>query len=169
MQRPELSTVPEFYHKYVNLVAEENAADAIAANGAEALSFFQSIPAGKWNYRYAEGKWSIKEMVQHLIDAERIFSFRALCIARDEAQSLPGFDENAYAAASDADRRSQADLLDEFSSVRKATTLLFRSFTEEQIGKTGRANNNPITVNAIGFITAGHVKHHLQILKERYL
>ncbi len=164
-----MSTIPEFYHKYVQLVQEDSVADALKANTRAALDAFDGIGDERWSYRYQEGKWSIKEMVLHVIDAERIFSYRALCIARGETGSLPGFDENSYAARSDADRRTKADLLQEFEAVRQATLLLFQSFSDAQLAQTGVANNKPIGVNSIGFIAAGHVQHHLTILKERYL
>jgi hypothetical protein len=150
-------------------VQEETVEDALVSNTQKLLSSFQQIPDEKWDHRYAEGKWSIREMVQHMIDTERIFSYRALCFARGEKVSLPGFDENTYAAASNAGRRSKEELVEEFSIVRQGTLLLFRSFTEEQLNSTGVANNNPVSVNGIGFITAGHVLHHLNILQERYL
>lgn len=169
MAKPSLESIPAFYHKYVQLIEEENVADAIANNTDNLRSLLQTIPNEKWDYRYGEGKWSIKEMIQHMIDAERIFCYRALCIARGEAQSLPGFDENAYADASKAAARSRQELESEFEAVRKATLLLFQSFDEEQLSKTGVANKNPITVNGIGYIIAGHATHHLNILKERYL
>src|SRR5215204_3545829 len=124
MPKPDLSTVPEFYHKYVNQIREENVNVAIEVNSKAALSFLQNIPDEKWDYRYAEGKWSIKEMVQHIIDGERIFSYRALCFARGEKISLPGFDENTYAAASKADKRNIKDLLEEFASIRKSVQQL---------------------------------------------
>jgi hypothetical protein len=108
-------------------------------------------------------------MVQHIIDTERIFAYRALCIARGEKTSLPGFDENNYAAHSAADRRKKEDLIEEFDVVRRSTTALFQSFTDGQLMATGIANNNPIEVNGIGFITVGHVTHHITILRERYL
>ena len=169
MARPDLATIPEFYHKYVKLVTEDSATEALAKNARQAQEFFETIPAEKWDYRYAEGKWTVKELVQHMIDTERIFAYRALCIARGETQSLPGFDENTYAAVSAAGKRSKAELTEEFATVRKATGLLFRSFDEEQLNRTGTANNKPITVNGIGFITVGHVLHHLNVLQERYL
>jgi uncharacterized damage-inducible protein DinB len=169
MPKPELNTIPEFYHKYVKLVAEESAVEALTASTPLMLTFFHKIPEQTWDHRYAEGKWSIKELVQHMIDTERIFSYRALCFSRGEKGSLPGFDENTYAAWSDADRRNKEDLIREFSAVREATLLLFRSFTEDQLNRTGIANNNPVSVNGIGFITAGHMLHHLDILQDRYL
>jgi hypothetical protein len=169
MPRPDLSTVPAFYHKYVTQTKEDDVNAAIQANTAASLSFFRSIPDDKWDYRYAEGKWSIKEMLQHIIDADRIFSYRALCIARGEKASLPGFEENEYAAASNADRRSPEELISEFETLRKSIQQLFASFGEGQLSSVGVANNNPISVNAIGFIIPGHTQHHLSVLKERYL
>ena len=169
MARPDLNTVPAFYHKYVNQVQEENVNDAIQKNTESSIAFLNSIPEEKWEYRYAEGKWSIKEMVQHIIDTERIFSYRALCFARGEKQSLPGFEENGYADASRADRREIRSLIEEFETVRKSIEQLFASFDEEQLSGIGHANNNPVSVNGIGFIIPGHVQHHVNVLKERYL
>ena len=169
MPKPNLQSTPSFYHRYVQLIEEDNAVDGLKSNTAKLQAVLQSIPDNKWDFRYADGKWNIKEMVQHMTDAERIFCYRALCIARGETQSLPGFDENAYADASNASARGQEELKEELAVVRKATELLFHSFSEEQINRSGIANHNPITVNAIGFIIAGHAMHHLNILKERYL
>ena len=169
MPRPDLAEVPEFYHKYVNLIQEETVTEAIQKNTERILPYLKTIPAEKWNHRYAEGKWSIKEMVQHIIDTERIFSYRALCFARGEKLSLPGFDENTYAAASKADKRTSEELIAEFESVRKSIAFLFDSFDAEQLRATGVANNKPLSVNAIGYIIPGHVQHHINILKERYL
>lgn len=169
MPKPALTTIPEFYHTYVNRVEEETIMDALQNSHEKISRQIQDVPVGKWHYRYAEGKWSIAEMVQHMIDTERIFAYRALCISRGETASLPGFDENAYAANSNGDSRSRESLLEEWTAVRKATLLLFNSFTDEQISRTGTANNKSISVAAIGFILAGHALHHIQILKERYL
>lgn len=169
MPKPDLASIPEFYHKYIQLVQNDDAVSALENNTAQTLLFLREIPEEKWSYRYAEGKWSIKEMVQHIIDSERIFSYRALCIARGEKASLPGFDENSYAAASEADKRIKEELVEEFETSRKATVLLFRSFSQDHLFRTGTANNKLINVNSIGFITAGHVMHHLNILQERYL
>lgn len=168
MAKPDLKTIPEFYHGYVKLVNEDSAAEAITNNAEKLRSFLQNISDDKWDFRYTEGKWSIKEMVQHLIDAERIFCYRALCIARGETQSLPSFDENIYAAASKADNRSREELKGELEVVRKGTQMLFRSFDDEQLERTGISNKNSISVNAIGYIIAGHATHHLNVLKEQY-
>lgn len=169
MPRPDLATVPVFYHKYVNQTKEEKAIEAITSNTNSALTFFREIPNEKWDYRYIEGKWSIKEMLQHIIDTDRIFSYRALCIARGEKASLPGFEENDYAAASKADRRTGVELINELETLRMSIQQMFASFDEEQLAMTGIANGTPISAGAIGFIIPGHTQHHLNILKERYL
>ena len=169
MPKPDLSTVPEWYHRYINQVQEEDLDKAIQTNTETSIQFLHSIPEEKWNHRYADDKWSIKEMIQHIIDAERIFSYRALCFARGEKTSLPGFEENDYAAASKADTRSKEELIEEFETVRKSIQQLFNSLDEEQLHSVGIANNNFISVNAIGFIIPGHVQHHINILRERYL
>jgi len=169
MPKPNLQEVPSFYHNYINQVPTENLKEAFATHTANLYHFLKDIPEEKWAYRYAEGKWSIKEMVQHIIDTERVFGYRALCIARGEQAPLPGFDENTYAAASKADKREIRGLLEELKAVQTSTTLLFQSFDEEQLSATGNANGKTINVNAIGFITVGHVLHHINILQERYL
>jgi hypothetical protein len=169
MSKPDLTSVPVFYHNYVNQITEDNLDKAIELNTISTIELLQSIPGEKWSYRYAEGKWSIKEMIQHIIDGERIFSYRALCFARGEKTSLPGFEENDYADASKADKRSKEALMEEFETVRKSIQQLFASFDEEQLNAVGVANDNPISVNAIGFIIAGHVQHHVNVLNERYL
>lgn len=169
MSKVELSRVPEYYHKYINLVATRELDEAFAHYPTEFINFLLTIPADKWDFRYAEGKWSIKEMVQHIIDTERIFCYRALCFARKDQTSLPGFDENYYASNSMAGLRTKEDLVEELKAVQYATALLFRSFTPTMLNETGTANGNPVYVKGIGFIILGHIQHHQNILKERYL
>ena len=169
MPKPDLQRVPAHYHNYINLVPHNNLKEAFIIHQVELYNFLKGLPDEKWSYRYAEGKWSIKEMVQHIIDTERIFAYRALCIARGEEAPLPGFDENSYAAASKADKREKEHLLEELKAVQTSTTLLFQSFDDEQLSTTGNANGKPIDVDAIGFIAVGHVLHHKKIIQERYL
>lgn len=135
----------------------------------ETISFFKKIPANKELYAYAEQKWTIREILQHLIDTERIFCYRALRIARNDKTNLPGFDENDFARNSKANSRTLQDLTEEFKTVRHATLSLFRNFDAEDWTKTGMASNSEISLRAIGFIMAGHVIHHQRIIKERYL
>ncbi len=169
MPKPQLQTVPEWYHKYIAAVPEDELKTAFVRHQNDLVNLLQNLPANKWNHRYAENKWSIKEVVQHIIDAERIFYYRGLCFARREKVSLPGFDENDYVAASGADARTEVSLLEELKLVQLSSTLLFLSFTEQQVNATGIANENQMSVSAIGFITVGHALHHLNIIKERYL
>ena len=118
---------------------------------------------------YAEGKWTIKELLQHMIDSERIFAYRALCIARGEEASLPGFDENRYAGNSLANMRLLKDILEEYDLVRRSNLLMFRSFTSEMLDNVGTANGKQISLRGLIHVTAAHERHHINILAERYL
>lgn len=131
--------------------------------------FVQEIPMDKHDYRYAEGKWTIKDIIQHLIDVERIFAYRALRFSRGDTTELPGFDESAYADVAHANNRHLKDLLTELATVRQATMQLFSSFNEEDLLKRGVASNNMVSVRALGFIIIGHQNHHMKIFQERYL
>mgnify|MGYP003556812899 FL=1 len=169
MSKPIEGTFPPPFATYINKVNEDVLADAFKNQQELIASFFDSIPSNKWDYAYAEGKWTMKEMLQHIIDTERIFAYRSLCIARKEKQSLPGFDENEYADNSNAGNRSWQNLVEELKLVRRTTEILFESFSEDILHQSGISNNNPVTVNALGFITVGHINHHVGIIKERYL
>ena len=169
MLNVDLSRVPEYYHKYINKVTEPDLLLALDEHVKSSYQFFASIPEDKWSYRYAEGKWSIYEMLQHLIDAERIFSYRALRIARKDKTPLPGFEENEYAKYSEADRRSKVDLLEEWHLVTRSSQKLFQSFSEEQLDQQGTASDVSIYVRGIGYILAGHAIHHMKVLREKYL
>lgn len=162
-------TYPLYAENYIKLVETKSVKEAIEKYASSINEFFSEIPPGKVDYRYAENKWSIKEMLQHVIDAERIFAYRALRIARKDTTPLPGFDENTYAVASNADARTWEDLLEEFKAVRRSTDLLLKSFTEEQYRQMGTTNGQPASVSAIGFTLYGHMLHHKNILQERYL
>jgi hypothetical protein len=159
----------EFYRNYINKAADENVVKAIEKNTRNFRKFLKSIPKSKIDYAYDEGKWTIRELVQHVIDAERVFSYRATSIARKDATPLPSFDENNWAANAQATKRKWKDLVEEFRSLREANEILFSSFSEEQLRSIGTASNNQINVLALGFILSGHVEHHIDIIKERYL
>jgi uncharacterized damage-inducible protein DinB len=133
------------------------------------IRFVQNIPMDKFDYRYAEGKWTIKEIIQHIIDTERIFAYRALRISRNDTTPLPGFEENDFAKNTEGNLRSIQDLLTELSAVRHSNLLLFKSFSEDQLKRVGVASENPISVRAIGFMLIGHQKHHQKVFEERYL
>ncbi|HWJ25006.1 MAG TPA: DinB family protein [Flavisolibacter sp.] len=168
MANIDLSQVPSFYHGYIQLVPEGKLNNLFENHQVELLSFLKEIPENSWGYRYTEGKWTIGEMVQHIIDAERIFAYRALRFARKDSTPLAGFDENTFAASSKADQRNSRDLMDELSTVQKSSAQLFGSFDDEQLDQYGVANNNKVSVRAIGYILIGHALHHMRILKERY-
>ena len=135
----------------------------------EFIRFVREIPMEKHDFQYAPGKWKIKDIIQHLIDAERVFSYRALRIARNDKTPLPGFEENDFANEADGGRRTIQDLLTEYATLRHSTMQLFRSFTDEELIRVGTASGKPISVRAIGFIIIGHLKHHQQVFVERYL
>ena len=167
--KPRSATYPEYFQRYINQVKEDDLKTAFKNQMPAAEAFLQTISEELSMRRYAEGKWSIKEVLQHMIDAERVFSYRAMCFARNEQQVLPSFDENNFAAHSNADDRNWKDLIAEFAAVRKSTEFLYNSFTDEALNSIGRASDYTITVSAIGFVTVGHVNHHIRILQERYI
>jgi len=167
--RPDLNRVPEFYHNYINLVPEDDLMSSFKNQSPLFIDFIKSIPANKIDYAYAEGKWTIKEALQHIIDAERVFCYRALRFARKDPTPLPGFDEKLFAENAKADKRNWNELIEEFKTVRKATEWLYSSFDEEQLNTTGFSNNASNYVLAFGYISIGHSIHHTKIIKERYL
>lgn len=167
--RPKQGDHAPFYETYVSLVQEENLADAMHGSLEEIREALELIPVEKADHAYAEGKWTVKELLQHMIDTERVFSYRAICIARGEQQPLPGFDENAYASLADVSHRSLKEMKEELLALRSSVYLMFRGFNGQMLERTGTASGKPITVNALGYICIGHVRHHVRILKERYL
>lgn len=169
MPKPTQGTFPAPFENYVNQVKEDNLQEAFKKQQDIIDNFFYSIPEEKTNSGYAEGKWTLKELLQHMIDTERIFNYRALSFARKESASLPGFEENDYAANSNAACRSWKDLCDEMKALRISTNFLYKSFSAEMLNNAGLANNKPATVLAMGFITVGHITHHKKIIEERYL
>lgn len=165
----DLHAVPHFYHSYIRRVQHLDLLPALQDHLAELQAALSNISEEEWAYAYQPGKWTVKEVVQHIIDTERIFCHRALSVARQDPNPLPGFDEEAYAAASGAIARKPESLLRELAALSAATTCLFESFGEEQLRASGMANGKPISVLAIGYIMAGHALHHTQVICERYL
>ncbi len=168
MIRPSENDYGSFYSGYIQNVTGD-VFIALEDQLQSTNNFLKAIPESKHNFRYAEGKWSIKELVGHLIDAERIFSYRALAISRGEKQHLPGWDEKTYTVKGDFYKRKLSDLTEELRLLREANLLQFRNFSEEMLKQRGIASNYEVTVLALLFILAGHEAHHLKILKERYL
>jgi uncharacterized damage-inducible protein DinB len=169
MSRPQSNDYAAYYSTYISKVEGDTIKEVIKKYSEPLLQFYTSLPEDKADYRYADGKWTVKELLLHIIDAERIFSYRALRIARKDKTPLPGFDENAYTPASKASDRTLQSLEDEFAAVRKATDIMISTFDEEQLSQRGTASDQPVTVNAIAFIMFGHMIHHKQVLEERYL
>ncbi|WP_312471944.1 DinB family protein [Neobacillus sp.] len=168
-QRPQTSEYPEYYVPYVNLVPEGDLLSVLNENLAETVALFEGISVGDGNFRYAPGKWSIKEVLGHMADTERIMSYRLLRIGRGDQTPLAGFNENDYIAEAGLNNLSIKNILDDFASVRNATITLIQNMSEKAWAKVGFANNTEVTPRAIAYIIAGHAIHHLNILNERYL
>ena len=159
-----------YFANYVNQVSNEyTLIEELEISVHRLIKFVQNIPMHKFDYRYAEGKWTIKDIIQHLIDSERIFAYRALRFARNDKTELPGFEENDYVDEAKANKRSIQQLLTELALVRQATLSLFQSFSEEELLRIGVASHNPISVRALGFVIIGHQNHHQRVFEERYL
>lgn len=160
----------QFYANYVALVSDEySLLEELEISVHRLVKFVREIPMDKFDYRYAEGKWTIKDILQHLVDAERVFAYRALCFARNDKTELPGFEEDDYVIEANANKRSIQDLLTELLIVRQSSLALFKSFNDEQLMRIGKASNNPMSVRALGFIIIGHQNHHQRVFEERYL
>ena len=157
------------FENYVQLVKSEDLRKTLKQNTEEMLALLETIPQEKFNFAYAEGKWTIKQVLQHIIDAERIFAYRALRIARMDPTPLPGFDENLYAQHAITANRSWEEMVKEMRQVRKSNMKMIKSFSEEQLNFQGVSSDHPTTAAAVCFVIAGHVRHHLNILQERYL
>jgi uncharacterized damage-inducible protein DinB len=169
MSRPQAGEYAPYFNRYIQLVEEDDCVKALDASVASLNSFLGAIPEGKADYAYADGKWTVKQLLQHVIDAERIFAYRALSLSRGEQNPLPGFDENEYGNHATARDRSLSSLVSEFRNLRRSTIDLFASFNEQQLNELGVASNHPTKTNSLGFIILGHWRHHERILKERYL
>jgi DinB superfamily len=169
MSKPITENYPTYFQKYIDLVEENDLFEGFEKQQTIIEQFLASIPEEKCLHAYAENKWTIKEVIQHLTDTERIFCYRALCIARGEKASLPSFDENEYTANSYANEKNWQDIVNEFLLVRQQSVFLFKSFNRNALVAVGISNNKPISVDSIGFILLGHFYHHKNIIVERYL
>ncbi|MBS7786635.1 DinB family protein [Flavobacterium sp. CYK-55] len=159
-----------YYANYINAVSDEySLIEELEISVHRLIKFVQNIPMDKFDYRYAEGKWTIKDILVHLMDAERIFSYRALRFARYDATPLASFDEDAYVDVARANERSIQDLLSELAVVRQATLSMFKSFNEQELMQIGTASGQPMSVRALGFVIIGHQNHHQRVFQERYL
>lgn len=168
--KPEASEYAPYYDKYISLVPADGMVLQHLYNNRKMIdAFLMTLPPERWEHRYAEGKWTIKEMLLHVIDTERVFAYRALRIARADATPLSGFDQEVFVPASNANNRTVSSLLEEYAVVRQATLTLLGNLTDEAWGRMGTASECPVSVRALAYMTAGHELHHLNIIKERYI
>lgn len=166
--RPNTNDYAPYYEGYINLVKGDDIHKILTTQSIETQGVLNSFSETLGNYSYAEGKWTVKEVVGHLLDTERVMAYRAMCIARGEKNSLPGFDQDAYVKSGNFNKRELFDLNYEFRLLRELNLLLSRGFDEEVLQRRGVANKNEVTVLGLLFIIAGHEKHHMNILLERY-
>jgi hypothetical protein len=161
--------VPPFYRNYVERVNDMELIEALTRGAEQVQETLSTITELQGDSAYLPGKWTIKELLCHMIDAERVFAYRAMCFSRNDPTSLPGFDENAYAPEANASGRSIVEIGQELSILRQSTIMLFKSFSSGMLHRRGVANNSTMSVTGLGYVIAGHENHHLQILRERYL
>lgn len=169
LTRPEPGEYAEMYEGYIRLIPDGDLTRVLRSDLAAFLGLIASMPAERADFRYAPGKWILKEVVGHVADSERILAYRALRIARGDDTPLAGYDENAYVARGGFASRTMRSLLDELAHVRRGTIALFDGLSPETATLQGTANGFPVTVRALGYIIAGHARHHANIIKERYV
>ncbi len=170
MEFPKQGEYADYYSLYINQIPDDDNIIKVLEDGRENMqSFIKSIPEEKGNHSYAPGKWSVKEVLGHIADVERVMAYRAMCIARGETKPLPGFEHDDYVASADFNSRSLSSFAEELFHLRNSNIALFKSFNDESLMRWGNASNHDVTVRALMFIIAGHQLHHMRILKERYL
>lgn len=169
MPRPLPTEYAGYYDTYISKVPEEDLIPAFRKHTAAMLAFLKKVPVVRRTFAYAPDKWTVKQVLQHIIDAERVFAYRALNFARKDANELPSFDENEFADVARTEHRDWNDMVEEFQFVRNASDIFFRSLNEEELSRTGIASGKSVSVRALAYITLGHAIHHMEVVKERYL
>ncbi|MGQ0542071.1 MAG: DinB family protein [Blastocatellia bacterium] len=169
MNRPDKAEYDAYYERYISLVTENDLTELLSRQPEELRSIFGEMPEERGVFYYAEGKWTIKEVLSHLIDGERIFAYRILRISRGDETPIEGFEQEGYIENSNANGRAFANLLDEFDLQRRSNILLLTNLSDEGTRRMGNASGLPVSVRALSFIMAGHIRHHINILKDRYL
>ena len=169
MNRPAKNEYDPYYERYISLVENDDIVDTLGAQLTKLQDVFTGMPDDRGTYAYEEGKWTLKEVIGHLIDGERMFAYRLLRISRGDQTPIEGFEQDGYIENGFANQRSFADLLEEFSLLRRANLLLIKNLDDEGWRRTGIANNVAISSSALVYVMAGHIEHHLGILKDRYL
>lgn len=166
--KPNAGTFPEYYKPYLDAISDKPLIDILEEEGQKIYEYLSKIPEDKGNYQYAEGKWTVKEVLFHIIDTELIFTYRAVCIARGEKKSLPGFDQDEYMSHIDPAVSSLSDLTDCFYSLRKTNILLFKMMTPDALSRIGVSNHYEISAQALAYIAVAHTSYHIGVLKDRY-
>lgn len=169
IERPKPGDFPDYHGAYLNAAFGAGLAEALRHASGEEARTAALVPDHQWDFRYAPGKWTIKEVFQHIIDTERVFAYRAFCMARNEKADLPPMEEDAYQAEARTGVRKVVDIMRELEAVRRSTVELFEGLDATALSRSGTANGKHFTVPALGWIIAGHSEHHLRIIRERYL
>lgn len=169
LNRPLKEEYGPYYEQYISLVPEEKVSDILTQSLERTVEMLSAVPEQKGLYRYAEGKWSLKEVLGHIVDTERIMSYRLLRIARGDKKPLSGFDQDEYIKGTSFDSIPLVQLIEEYTNVRRATLYLLKGLSEEAWTRTGSANNSELSVRALAYIIAGHELHHLNVILDRYL
>ena len=169
MNRPETTEFAPYYNTYISLVADDEIISVLDQQPGQLDQIISGLPEEKGAFAYAEGKWTIKELLSHLIDGERMFAYRVLRISRGDETPIEGFEQDGYIENSNANNRSFAELLEEFGLLRKANLLLLKNLSDEASRRMGTASEKVVSVRALVYIMAGHIKHHFNILNQRYL
>jgi uncharacterized damage-inducible protein DinB len=169
INKPKPGEYPDYYQPYIDQLPDNDLLYLFEKQASDLQHMFKNINDARAEESYAEGKWTIKELLQHMLDSERIFAYRALCISRGEEASLPGYDENMYVNNSIANARLLNDMLEEYEYMRRSNILMIRSFTSEMLDQVGNANGKQVTLRGVIYVMAAHEVHHMNILEKRYL
>ena len=165
----DVNQAPEYYQTYLQSLKEESVVEALQASAKDFNYLLNTLSNEKAEHRYAEGKWSVKDVIQHVIDAERVFVYRALRFARNDSTQLEGFEQDDYALHAASDSRDIKDLMSEFTSTRYSTISFFSSLSDDQLNRKGIASGAEFTVEILGYIIAGHLMHHLEVIHGKYI
>ncbi|MCG8329603.1 MAG: DinB family protein [Chitinophagales bacterium] len=169
IKRPKIGDYAPYYETYISKVEDGGIVSILEQSHSDTIHFLKGLSTETWQKRYAEGKWTVAELMMHVVDSERVFAYRALRIARGDSTPLPGFDQEVFVPNSNANNRSPESIIEEYDIVRTANLKLFQHFTDEMWQGRGIASDNEVTTLAVAFIIAGHETHHINIIKERYL
>ena len=169
INKPKPNEYAPYFQNYINSAPEENIVKSLEDQLSESVSYYDSLNESEFDFRYAPGKWSIKEVIIHILDTERIFNYRALRFARKDTTPLPGFEQDDYINSTDWINYSIKSIIEEYELVRKHTIVLFNNMTKEMLIQSGISSGMKLSVRAIPFIIAGHERHHLNVIKSKYL